>query len=231
MSPALKRLGRIFNNPILSAISNIYFLVTFPWVSAVLSAVAGFVLEAPRLFYVALGLAISAVVGTFLRYLRGPGIVGRAVESEPAPSPPAAMPATVEVEMAGDHITSYNQSGGITAHTVHVAETPPTINLASKLGDNVKEGDRYVTSFALDLTGRPPAFGFAARGEGVEEVRLRQDGPSSALFNVLRGETTLGYHFMQCGNPAPGRYVAEVVTNAPVSKLDVQPLDTPIPSA
>jgi hypothetical protein len=231
MPPALRRLGRIFNNPILSAISNIYFLVTFPWVSAVVSAVAGFVLEAPPLVYVAIGLAISALAGTFLRYLRGPGVVGRAVESEPAPSPSAVKPATVGSEMAGDHITSYNQSGGITAHTVHVAETPPAINVASKLGDNVKEGDRYVTSFALDLAGRPPALGFAARGEGVEEVRLRQDGPSTFLSNVLRGETTLGYHFMQCGNPAPGRYVAEVVTSAPVSKLDIHPLDAPIPSA
>ena len=30
MPPALKRIARIFNNPFLSAISNVYFLVTFP---------------------------------------------------------------------------------------------------------------------------------------------------------------------------------------------------------
>lgn len=227
MPPALRRLGRIFNNPILSAISNVYFLVTFPGVSAVVSAGVGLVLGAPTLFYISLGLGLAATIGGFLLYLRGPGAVGRAIESEHL----SPQDATLGSEMAGDHITSYNQSGGITAHTVHVAEMPPTINLASKLGDNVKEGDRYVTSFALDLTGRPPALGFVARGEGVEEVRLRQDGPSTVLFNVVQGKTTLGYHFMQCGNPAPGRYVAEVVTSAPVSKLDIQPLDAPIPSA
>jgi hypothetical protein len=227
MPPALKRLGRIFNNPLLSAISNVYFLVTFPGASAVVSAAAGLVLGAPPLFYVATLLGVSALIGVFLLYLRGPGAVGRAVQSEPFPS--AVEPGTVGPEMAGDHITSYGQSGGITAHTVRVAETPPSVNLVSKLRDNVKEGDRYVTSFALEVAGRPPALGFAAKGDGVEEVRLRQDGPSTALFNVVRGETTLGHHFMQCGNPAPGRYIAEVVTSTPVSKLDLQPLATPIP--
>ena len=37
----LKRIARIFNNPILSAISNAYFLVTAPGLSAVISAVVG----------------------------------------------------------------------------------------------------------------------------------------------------------------------------------------------
>lgn len=227
MPPALKRIARIFNNPILSAISNAYFLVTAPGVSAVISAVVGLVLEAPPLFDVAIFFGVSALLGVGLLYLRGPGVVGRAIESEPISSAEAG--GTLENKMAGDRITSFNQSGGITAHTVHVAETPPTINLAGKLGDNVAEGDRFVTSYALEVSGQPQALGFAAKGKGVEEVRLRQDGPSTVLFNVMRGETTLGYHFMQCLNPSPGRYVAEVVTTAPVSKLEIQPLGTPIP--
>jgi hypothetical protein len=131
--------------------------------------------------------------------------------------------------MAGDHITSYNQAGGITAHTVNVAETPPSVQLASQLGENVQEGERYVTSYLLVVQGRPPVLGFAARGDGVEEVRLRQDGPTTVLFNVVEGETTVGFRYRECGNPAPGRYVAEVVTNAPASNLQVQPLATPIP--
>jgi hypothetical protein len=229
MPRPLKRIARIFNNPILSAISNAYFLVTAPGVSAVVSAVLGQVLGAPPLFYVSMVLAISALMGVLLLYLRGPGVVGRAVENESVPSQPADKSATLGSEMAGDHVTSHNQSGGITAHTVHVAETPPSINLAGKLGDNVKEGDSYVTSYLLEVSGRPQALAFAAKGQGVEEVRLRQDGPSTALFNVMRGETTLGFHYMQCLNPAPGRYVAEVVSSAPASKLEVQPLGTPIP--
>jgi hypothetical protein len=227
MPRSLKRIARIFNNPILSAISNAYFLVTAPGVSAVISAFVGLVLGAPPLFYLAILLGISALVGVGLLYLRGPGAVGRAIESEPVSS--AGAGASLNDRMAGDHITSYNQSGGITAHTVHVAETPPSINLAGELGNNVKEGDSYVTSYLLEVSGRPQALGFAAKGRSVKEVRLRQDGPSTALFNVMRGETTLGFHFMQCLNPAPGRYVAEVVSGEPASELEVQPLGTPIP--
>ena len=129
----------------------------------------------------------------------------------------------------GDQVNSYNQSGGITAHTVHVAETPPSVNL-DVLGENVPEGDKFVTSFALTVAGRPSVLGMAVRGEDVEEVSIRQDGPSSALFNVVQGTTTLGFHYFQCGNPVPGRYIAEARMSKPAKKLDIQPFADPIRS-
>jgi hypothetical protein len=115
----------------------------------------------------------------------------------------------------------HQHGDGIIAHTVNIAETPPNLNMAV-LRENAPEGDRYRTEIALELMGRPPVLGVAAKGEQISEVRIRQDGPSTALFNVEQGSTTAGYEYFKFGNPAPGRYIAEITTNEPVAALDVR---------
>jgi len=106
----LKRIARIFNNPILSAISNAYFLVTAPGLSAVISAVVGRLLGAPPLFYLSIFLFIFALIGAGLLYLRGPGVVGRAVDSEAVSS--AGMGDSLDDRMSGDRIHLLQPVGG-----------------------------------------------------------------------------------------------------------------------
>lgn len=121
------------------------------------------------------------------------------------------------------HVTSHNQSGGITAHTVNVSETPPNIDVAI-LRENAKRGNAFVTSIGIDLAGRPARFGVAALGKSIRDVSLRQDGPSTALFNVEHGTTDQGAHFFVCGNPNPGRYIAEIESTESESDLKIEPI-------
>jgi hypothetical protein len=130
----------------------------------------------------------------------------------------------------GDHstyvdesVTSHDaQPGSITAHTVHVAETPPNIDVAI-LKENAEQGDAFVTSVGIDLSGRPARFGVAALGKHIRELTLRQDGSSTALFNVEKGETDQGAHIFSCGNPPPGRYIAEIESTDRESDLKIEP--------
>jgi hypothetical protein len=131
-----------------------------------------------------------------------------------------------EQQMADDKsikITSHNQSGGITAHTVHVAETPPSLNVAI-LEENEQYGDAYRTSVALNLNGRPARFGVSVVGKHIRDLMLRQDGPSTFLSNVEKGDVGDGRHVFFCQHPNPGRYIAEIESTAPENDLRVEPL-------
>jgi len=120
------------------------------------------------------------------------------------------------------NVTSHGQSGGITAHTVNVSEVPPSVDVDPE-AQAEKHGDQFTTSLGLKLSGRPGRFGVVVNGEGIEELMLRQEGPTTALSNVQRGKTADGAYFFTVGNPPPGRYVVEVMSSqAPA--LNVTPV-------
>lgn len=60
----LRAICRLFSHPVISAGSNVYTLLTLiPGGGAILAAIGGALVDQPALFYVAVGLALVAILG------------------------------------------------------------------------------------------------------------------------------------------------------------------------
>jgi hypothetical protein len=119
----------------------------------------------------------------------------------------------------GDQNINYgSQEVGINKGIIN-REVPPSAHVR-KIKENEPRGAQFVTTYHVDLEGRPPMLGVAASGSSdIQIVGVHKQG-GGGLFGVEEGSADNGTGYYKAfKDPPPGRYVVEVFTAAPVNDM------------
>ena len=117
------------------------------------------------------------------------------------------------------NVTSYNQSGGITAHTVTVNMAPQAA-VKHEVIESTREGSEYVTKVLLTLTNAQAAKGLQVVAEASSLLDLAlQPEAGGGMFNTLGPATNPALPNVMVyqinSPPTSDRYVATIRTDQP----------------
>jgi parallel beta-helix repeat protein len=129
-------------------------------------------------------------------------------------------------QLSGDKNINYgSQEVGINKGVIN-REVPPSVQVR-KIKENEPRGSQFVTTYHVDLTGRPPMLGVAATGSGdIQSVAVYKQG-GGGLFGVEEGGVDQGAgYYKTFQDPAPGRYIVEVYSTAAVSGIGLETFES-----
>lgn len=119
---------------------------------------------------------------------------------------------------AGDQNINYgHQEVGINKGVINREITPKAALYG--VAENVPDGDAFLSTYRIVLTGRPAALRAVAPHENVTELDMHEDKDWSAGFALAYGENPEGFPLLETPNPPPGSYILEVRLRAPVTGL------------
>jgi hypothetical protein len=115
-------------------------------------------------------------------------------------------------------VTSHNQSGGVTAHTVNME--PQKAVHGEVLRDNAPEGEEFVTEVLMRLDAAHTAHAFRVEVSGDHPLELDLSGaatPQNAgiMFNVMEFEQGPSRKAIQVGAPLQPAYRAIIRSSRP----------------